>query len=278
MPLVIGAVFVACIVAAIVFVLPSPSCHDVPVAERPMQVIGGHWVEQRAMTDQPDVRWSYYGGYDSAGHQIVLFSDAGGGRGWGNYLVAYDTEADRWNQLRVSGSKPEAREGSAVMFDPSGRMLIVFGGFSKRDVDLGDTWVYSIDSGRWSMLDASASQPPPDSGVAVAFDEDDRVGYLYGGGEGELWMFDAGSLQWASVRPSGEIPSSGVHEMAFDASADRLLLLSMTDVGIPLETWAYDIADASWTRLTPQPGVAPYSVSSVVYSRIRESADRLRAI
>ena len=79
--------------------------------------------------------------YDLTSGRLIIF---GGQDSAGTSLDdtwAYDSAANTWTELEPSGAQPRARAGHAMVYDPAGGRLIMFGGHSIEAADLlNDTW------------------------------------------------------------------------------------------------------------------------------------------
>ena len=112
------------------------------------------------------------------------------------------------NPERVAGTPP-ARSHTAMTYDSTRQVVIMFGGLNSIDY-LNDTWEY--DGNQWyqvNMLNA----PPPRIRHKLAYDQNRQVTVLFGGEFwreeeqiifGDLWEYD--SHEWIQVQ-AAEMPS-----------------------------------------------------------------------
>jgi N-acetylneuraminic acid mutarotase len=73
---------------------------------------------------------------------IVFGGVLSGSTSFLNDTWAYDPSANTWTELTPSGTLPSRRHDQAMVYDPSGNRMIMFGGFASSS-RLNDTWVYT---------------------------------------------------------------------------------------------------------------------------------------
>lgn len=92
----------------------------------------------------------------SAGEGVYVFGGCGNGdRGRLNDLHKYDPAANTWAQLPTAGSIV-GRGGSCLSVSPSGKELLVIGGFAGRE--LSDMHKLDLESNQWECP-SCCSQP-----------------------------------------------------------------------------------------------------------------------
>lgn len=131
--------------------------------------------------------------------------------------VGADNPPTEWVEVRTTGTPPAVRTDCAMVFDPSGNRLLVFGG---RDYDgqaFGDLWQLSLDGEpAWSSLTTGGDVPSPRADAGVCFDDNRGILVVFGG------LDDAGNPvddnihqidlrqpepQWSVWAPSGTAPT-----------------------------------------------------------------------
>ena len=63
--------------------------------------------------------------------------------GGSNDTWAYDPKVNTWSDITPEGTLPSAREDQSMVYEPSSGQMVMFGGSSSTEGDLGDTWVYT---------------------------------------------------------------------------------------------------------------------------------------
>lgn len=156
--------------------------------------------------------------YDPGSDRVILFGgSAASDRAFGD-TWAYDVDTDTWTELapRVA---PGGRFFAAMVYDPVGRRMILFGGvdgvaheppdetwtydgvFDDWDHPLGDTWAYDPAANTWADL-APATVPSARGWHDLAYEPDTGLIVLFGGGPGrgsftgETWLYDPAANIW----------------------------------------------------------------------------------
>lgn len=121
-------------------------------------------------------------------------------------------------------------------------------------------------SSAWTALDPSGTEPPARACAAVAYDEVTRRLILFSGGDstgdfGDTWAYDPVAGSWTELKPLGTPPIPRMYaSMTYDPVGRRLIMFGGLDrkTGTCLsDTWAYDPAANSWTKLDPRGPTPP---------------------
>lgn len=163
---------------------------------------------------------------------------------------------------------PGARMKHALVWDPGGRRLLLYGGLRLPGfVGKDDLWAYPVDAEepRWSRLTTGKPRPGPRRGFAHAMDRKGRRLYVHGGfyerGLDDLWVFDAAEERWSEVRTEGPRPAPREdHTLTWIPDGERLLLVggmldtrqeggARTPGRVSKEVWVCRPAEGRWRRL-----------------------------
>jgi len=122
---------------------------------------------------------------------------------------------------------------------------------------------------------ASATESPsPRHGARMIYDPVNQRVLLFGGAKYEnrytfysdMWAFDTASGTWARVEAPTGPQGRFNHNMVYDPDRHQIILFggfSGSDrIG---DTWTYDIAGNTWTRINASPSPPPRSDSGFVY-------------
>jgi len=215
--------------------------------------------------------------YAPATGKVILVGGSSGGfvdRKMPIDTWAYDVAANIWTNLDPDGEVPEARFDHAMAYDATLGKMILFGGATPYRTGLDDTWAYDPAANTWTELEPSGQLPrsreghslvsDPASGKLILFGGTVSSTYEQEGGQpdeyetlGDTWAYDPETNTWTELQPTGEtpVPRTG-HAMVYDPATGKMILFGgfggdmFGDV--PLEdTWAYDPAANTWTRLAP---------------------------
>jgi hypothetical protein len=177
-----------------------------------------------------------------------------------------------WN--RATGPGPEGRVGSAMVFDSSRGVSVLFGGHNNNQQKINDTWEWNGTA--WQFR--TTNGPVQRADHAMVYDSDRKRTVMYGGYIGlrtylpaETWEWD-GNI-WQRVGVNGPPLSRTAHAMAYDAKRKVTLLFggAASQDGLtentPTDTWAWD--GTGWSRkATTGPSARYYP--KMVYDSQRE--------
>ncbi len=197
--------------------------------------------------------------YDVPGRQLIVFGgqDAGGDR---NDLWTFSVESKQWRELNPSGSRPAARHGHSLIFDPVRRRVILFGG--QADRFFADTWAYEIAANSWRQL--SPSGPAERYGHSAIYDpRGDRMIISHGftsvqGRFDDTWAFDLRDNTWRNITPGGPRPLRRcLHHAVYDERNHQMLLYGGCSGGFgPCpqgDLWSFDLNTNHWVERTSNP-------------------------
>jgi len=221
----------------------------------PAQALGSLTWTKLAPAAHPSGRWWQATAYDETNHELVLFG------GFTNPNHSSDTflqDTWTWNgttwKLEAPTTKPSARDGASMSFDPVSGKVILFGGFDGAN-RLADTW--SWDGSNWSLLTPAAS-PPKRGWAAMAIDAStpaSRRVLLFGGYDGasfnDTWRWDGSN--WSQLLPAHSPTDRSDHGMAFDSAHGKMIVfggahyVGSNYVSQYADTWSWDGAD--WTQV-----------------------------
>jgi len=164
-------------------------------------------------------------------------------------LVSADYEAA---QITI---RPEARGAHSMVFDPYNGVAMIFGGTSLAGGihALGDTWVYSYTSNKWTELALSPS-PPSRSNHAMVYCNATNEIILYGGmTSSDTWSFNCDTQTWSEVSTT---TNPGIHHslgLAYDPQENAVILFGGfgEDGWERDDTWKFDCSTREWTELFP---------------------------
>lgn len=206
---------------------------------------------------RPWARHSHSMVYDPTRGKIIMF----GGTSMAGYFTGlndtwvYDSSANSWSMLTPAGDVPQARSAHAMGYDPNTKKMILFGGNAQSRC-LGDTWAYDPATNTWAQLTPLGDIPSPRYGASLVFDPGLNKFLLFGGRDSadlnDLWSFDPAAGAWARLDPAGDVPSARSYAgMVYDPGTAQTILFggNAQASGYLGDTWAYDSAADTWTKL-----------------------------
>jgi N-acetylneuraminic acid mutarotase len=173
---------------------------------------------------------------------------------------AYDPEANTWEDLQPPGSPPY-RDTYAMTYASVGGKAILFGGgvFPSGDEDMklfNDTWSYDPAANVWTDLKPAGAVPSPRALASMVYDPMGKKVILFGGmdntrGYNDTWSYDPATNKWTKLKPGGTLPAKrGGYAMTYDAVRRQVLLFGgMGETAVFNDTWSYDPAANTWTKV-----------------------------
>ncbi len=191
-------------------------------------------------------------------------------------LGSIEPQIRRWVPVGVSG--PSARHGHAMVYDPEGEVIVLFGGWDESGHRQNDTWEFN--GSVWTHVIPDTS-PPPRAFHSMVYDSARQRIVLFGG------QSDGGTLDdtweyyndnWVKVLPTDHPTGRWSHAMAYDphrGDRGKVVLFGGWDgVDSLNDTWEYDGETENWSKIT----IAP-PIPSIRYNHaIVYNADRNRVM
>jgi hypothetical protein len=212
---------------------------------------------------------------DAQSGQLVIVSSM---RGWGPVqTTTFDVCTNTWSRTRKPAPWTQVSWGGpAVVYDPGTDALLALTVSETYPTQVETyspathrwtrttrpqkllTWAYSVDLDRWAMLPPVGFPPGFESSAvthAVLDPTSGQVLFLMeSAGSRTLWSYSPG---WRTLTQlGGQVPAgrSGDPTLILDNDARRLVLILWgSSVGIPGETWTFDLFTRRWTNQHAEP-------------------------
>ncbi|MGH7494708.1 MAG: Kelch repeat-containing protein [bacterium] len=212
------------------------------------------WAELSPATGPaPAPRFTANAVYDSARHQVIIWS--GQGAGFFNDVWAYDLHANVWSQFNPPAPIPNVRYGTASVFDPRTRDLVTFAGFTDQG-RFEDTWRFEVDRARWREVSPAGAQPGKRCLHAASYDRRHHRMIIYGGQNNgalrDIWAFDLNQNTWANLTPTDTPAGRWFPTNIYDARHHRILIFGGNLGSVRTnDVWAFDLKANAWQQLSP---------------------------
>jgi N-acetylneuraminic acid mutarotase len=227
------------------------------------------WTELTPPGDVPPPRGASPMVYVAGSTRVFLFGgvqvDSGLNDTW-----QYNPAIDFWTNVNPAGEVPSARAGHFMAAYGVDRLevpdvILLFGGLQPDQTLLNDTWSYEPATSTWTELSPDGEVPSARAVGSMVYDRGTGKVVLFGGVQADgsflddTWTYDCISGDWSQLSIAGEVPSARVnHSMVYDSGAGRVVLFggAQADDTVLNDTWAFDSAASTWTKLSP-PGEIP---------------------
>jgi hypothetical protein len=164
-------------------------------------------------TSGPSSRGYPLGAWDADNERFLIYGGWSQDPRFGKVLFkevwAYDPAGNQWSRHAQPTAQPSLRTRAVVGWDPSRRLLLLFGGEVAESTGIdtphvsGELWAWSPSDNAWSLLDGS-SAPGPRYQYAAAWDPSgERLIVLGGYGQGftvEAWEYSSRSQTWQQIK------------------------------------------------------------------------------
>lgn len=175
-----------------------------------------------------------------------------------------------WTNLSYGDDLLLSIRASAMVYDSVEDKVLLFGGTDDQtgtdsSAYFNDTWSYSPVTNTWTNLNPPGSVPHARSDYAMVYDSQTRKVILFGGWDGrayfgDTWSYNPATNTWTKLHPAGIQPTArGSHCMVYDSARNRVILFGGTDGIVPdlNDTWSYNPATNTWTKLKPSGHIPP---------------------
>ncbi|HET7225819.1 MAG TPA: kelch repeat-containing protein [Candidatus Eisenbacteria bacterium] len=241
-----------------------------------VMMIGGLFPAAPATAEPPALSFTARTGLLEAARDRALapwqrqfMADVARGGAIGPAAPTSAADADgHWRQL----PPPNERYLHAAVYDPVRDRMIVFGGYSTRDL-VNDVWALSLGGvPEWSRLEPVGTPPSPRHLASAIYDPvRDRL-IVFGGLDraigyrDDIWALTLGvTPTWSQIVPANAGPSTRArHSAVYDPVQDRMIVFGGyhagyrgADAGPLNDVWALALSGPpTWAELSPL-GTAP---------------------
>lgn len=153
--------------------------------------------------------------YDSRRGRVVRFGGRNGNTTFSNETYEWDGAGRTWTAYNGT-TKPPAREGGALTYDPVRGVVVLFGGAVGME-SRADTWEY--DGATWTDR-TNAIHPPAQKDPAMAFDPHTQRSILVDQ-DGDTWAYEDGG--WTELTLP-RVPARSGAMLTYYRERDRLVL------------------------------------------------------
>lgn len=147
----------------------------------------------------PSGRWIYGMQYDPNGDRMVFFGGVTAvnrpNETWALSLSGTPT----WTLLTPAGAPPTGRSDHAMIYEPVGRRMVVFGGASDALQFFNDAWALSMTGPlQWTQLNPTGGPPGQRDIIQAVYDPNQGRMIVHGGWSGSQFLNDTWALTWGT--------------------------------------------------------------------------------
>jgi hypothetical protein len=213
------------------------------------------WIDVTPSTGPaPAPRFTPASIYDPITHTMLTWSGQGSGGAFFNDVWSFDLTTKTWTERIPTGGPPNVRYGVGAVFDPVGRDLVTFAGFT----DLGrfdDVWRFNADADTWTDV-SPATRPLKRCLLTASYDSKNHQMIMYGGQNAgaldDIWAFDLDLDTWTDLTPPTRPAGRWFATSAYDSANHRVTMFGGNTNGTKNnEAWIFDLTTNAWHLLTP---------------------------
>ena len=206
--------------------------------------------------DSPSKRGSVAMYFDPEIGETVLYGGYGDLAEGADETWTYNYDNNKWTFHNLT-TKPPARYGPEMIYDPVNKRGILFGGRRIGYNTLNGTWEFNLSDKTWTQFNITKG-PSARYWYCMDYDPVNKIMILFGGSEGgtpfsqETWVFNVTSNSWIQMDPEISPPYRSFHDSAFDTVNGKVLMFGGTASGYidPYnETWSYSYEENNWIKL-----------------------------
>ncbi|MEM7202258.1 MAG: hypothetical protein AAF628_18455 [Planctomycetota bacterium] len=209
--------------------------------------------------------------YDAARGRLVVVQNAH------QFVEVFEWDGQSWHHPRPPQTPP-ARNGGALVFDPTRQRTVLFGGRDRSATELNDVWEW--DGRRWHQP-SPAAPPPARAYAGAAFDPELDEIVVHGGSRsagpgvpaillGDLWSWNGSRWLLHDDGAGAAPPPRDLHALFHDDATGELVLFGGFLGGAVFEddTWAWQ-PGGGWQELQTNGAPSPRGWHRVAFDRDR---------
>lgn len=183
----------------------------------------------------------------------------------------------------VPSARPLPRVYPGMVYEPTTKTILLFGGQGERGACYDDLWVLALEKGTWLRISRPPNVPWPSVRYSFGFAAGSNGSvYVLGGYDGQrclgdLWEFNLQASSWKQHHPVTHLswwPAARYQSsMAIDPERKRLVLFggaTMTTTGLA-DTSEWNLESGVWKRFYPRKRPTPRNGHTLTYHRGRSS-------
>lgn len=222
------------------------------------------WELKETNTSPPGICCGQQNIFDPTSGLYIRFPAFSGSHGWQWFREIYLNDASVWTYDLASNTwrnrrplpAPNVRPLRCASWDSDQQVIVVFGGEGSNE----GTWTYDPYVNAWTKKSPKL-EPPGRSAGNMAYDAAAKKHVLFGtqfDDDPHTWLYDLGENKWTKVSPKTSPPTNKNDAvLTYDPVGRRVLCITKQTEGEDeaathtLDTWAFNTAKQTWSRLDP---------------------------
>ncbi len=192
------------------------------------------WSQLTPSGTPPAGRYAHAAAYDPTRNRMLVYGGGNNNTVFGDvFALDLSTPTPAWSQLAPAGAPPAARSYPAMIYDPAGDRLVLFGGYGSLAGEiphaLQDTWTLDFASGpAWTQQSPAGALPAARREHRAVYDSVQGRMIVVAGSTGssllgDAWALDlSGGMAWSPIALGGAALTPRARPaVAFDPAGDR---------------------------------------------------------
>ena len=209
------------------------------------------WTQLSPSGTPPDARWGHTAVYDAKHNRMIVYGGSGGSTVYTDVFVLSNANGlggtPAWTHLAPGGTPPLGGWLASAVYDPSNKVMTVFGGNNGSTTATNGVWTLSNANGlggtpQWTNIvaDGAAGSPAQRFGHSAVYDQTNDRMTIFGGlafsgersdvGFNDTWVLAyanglGGTPAWTKLKPAGLPPGTRCeHTAVYDATSDQMMI------------------------------------------------------
>ena len=169
-----------------------------------------------------------------------------------------------WNELSITGNKPESRGWAKAIYDPIDHRIVLHGGWSSVPYNsMNDTWSFDLTTEIWNE-EITTGNPQWRAGHIAVYDSQRHRMIIFAGGNwwqawyNDVWSLDLSTNQWVELQTTGTVPIKRLAPCGvYDEQNDNLIVFGGNCDGpsnpwVTNEVWKLNlsVSPPEWTLVS----------------------------
>lgn len=142
----------------------------------------------------------------------------------GNLVSAW---VDRTVAISGVSNFPPTAEDCAIIYDPVGHRVLIFGGKGDDDLNTNDVWALDLARNAWAKIVPRGESPPAVEDHTAIYDPNGHRAIIHGGEDGfsrnSTWAFDLKTEVWRDIT-SASGPTLEDHSAIYEGRGKRMVI------------------------------------------------------
>ena len=227
----------------------------------PTSGTNGTWIDKTTTAISPTARDEHSMVWDPVDQKVIMFGGHSGGTSYKNDLWWYDPVSGTngaWIDKTTTAISPTARYGHAMVWDPIGQKVIMFGGRGSTPTYKNDWWWYDPIENTWIDKTTTSVSPTARCEHSMVWDPVGQKIIMFGAYNNndwpyyrnDLWFYYPVTNTWIEQFTSSTPAERSRHSMVWDPVDQKIIMFGGYGNADSFynDLWWYDPIENNWTE------------------------------